>query len=219
MNPNHHPDSPTLLAFSAGALAEAFAAVVIAHLDVCAQCREQLALADRIGGHLLVQQEGAPLPDDAREQLRSRVLAQGKPLPPRRRPARAQVAAGELPRTLQPYFGQRYADLRWRMLGPGIHYVRAAHVDDGHLMLLRTAPGRSVPMHTHGGTELTLILQGAYRDAIGHFAPGDVADLDSEVEHQPVTVPGVPCICVAATDAPLRFSGWMARLLQPLFKL
>ena len=60
---------------------------------------------------------------------------------------------------------------------------------------------------------------GAYRDAIGHFAPGDVADLDSDVEHQPVTVPGVPCICVAATDAPLRFSGWMARMLQPLFKL
>ena len=74
-------------------------------------------------------------------------------------------------------------------------------------------------MHTHGGSELTLILRGAYRDAIGHFAPGDVADLDSEVEHQPVTVPGVPCICVAATDAPLRFSGWMARLLQPLVKL
>ncbi len=105
------------------------------------------------------------------------------------------------------------------MIGPGIHYVRADRVDDGHLMLLRTAPGRSVPMHTHGGSELTLILRGAYRDAIGHFAPGDVADLDSDVEHQPVTVPGVPCICVTATDAPLRFSGWMARMLQPLFKL
>ena len=39
------------------------------------------------------------------------------------------------------------------------------------------------------------------------------------MEHQPVTVPGAPCICVAATDAPLRFSGWMARMLQPLFKL
>ena len=219
MNPNHHPDSPTLLAFSAGALAEAFAAVVAAHLDVCAHCRGQLALADHIGGHLLVQQEGAPLRDDAREQLRARVLSQGSPLPPRRPAPRPAADAGDLPRTLQPYFGQRYADLRWRMLGPGIHYVRADRVDDGHLMLLRTAPGRSVPMHTHGGNELTLILQGAYRDAIGHFAPGDVADLDSDVEHQPVTVPGVPCICVAATDAPLRFSGWMARLLQPLFKL
>ena len=221
MTPNHHPDASTLLAFSAGALPQAFAAVVAAHLDVCQECRGQLALADRIGGHLLVQQEGAPLADDARECLRARVLAEGarpalRPMPP---PSPVPAADDALPRTLQPYFGRSYSELRWRMIGPGIHYVRADRVEDGHLMLLRTAPGRSVPMHTHGGSELTLILRGAYRDAIGHFAPGDVADLDSEVEHQPVTVPGVPCICVAATDAPLRFSGWMARLLQPLVKL
>jgi len=219
MTPNHHPDASTLLAFSAGTLPQAFATVVAAHLDVCVRCKSQLALADDIGGQLLVQQEGASLPDDARERLRARVLADGKPLPPPRPASRPPVSGGDLPPRLQPYFGQRYADLRWRMLGPGIHYVRADSVDDGHLMLLRTAPGRSVPMHSHGGSELTLILQGAYRDAIGQFAPGDVADLDSEVEHQPITVPGVPCICVAATDAPLVFSGWIPRLLQPLFKL
>ena len=219
MMPNHHPDPPTLLAFSAGALAEAFAAVTAAHLDVCGECRARLALADRVGGHLVESQDGAPLPEDARERLRARLLGEGPPPPPRPRAPRPDATDGELPRTLQPYFGRRYSDLRWRMIGPGIHYVRADRVDDGHLMLLRTAPGRSVPMHTHGGSELTLILRGAYRDAIGHFAPGDVADLDSDVEHQPVTVPGVPCICVAATDAPLRFSGWMARMLQPLFKL
>ncbi|PZQ21005.1 MAG: transcriptional regulator, partial [Stenotrophomonas acidaminiphila] len=46
-----------------------------------------------------------------------------------------------------------------------------------------------------------------------------VADLDSDVEHQPVTVPGTACICVSALDAPLRFPGWFARKLQPLFKL
>jgi len=62
-----------------------------------------------------------------------------------------------------------------------------------------------------------MILQGAYDDLLGHFGPGDVADLDGETEHQPVTSPGVACICVAATDAPLKFSGWFARTLQPLF--
>ena len=30
-------------------------------------------------------------------------------------------------------------------------------------------------------------------------------DLDSEIEHQPVTEPGEACICLAALDAPLRF--------------
>ena len=66
-------------------------------------------------------------------------------------------------------------------------------------------------------SELTQILRGAYDDSLGHFAPGDVADLDSDVEHQPVTTPGVACICVSALDAPLVFSGWFARKLQPLF--
>ena len=76
-----------------------------------------------------------------------------------------------------------------------------------------------MPVHSHGGTELTQILRGAYHDALGQFAPGDIADLDSGVEHQPVTVPGTACICVSALDAPLRFPGWLAQRLQPLFKL
>ena len=86
----------------------------------------------------------------------------------------------------------------------------------GDLMLLRIAPGSKLPLHSHRGNELTMILDGAYHDMLDHFGPGDVADLDGEIHHQPVTSPGVPCICVAATDAPLMFSGWVARTLQPL---
>jgi putative transcriptional regulator len=66
---------------------------------------------------------------------------------------------------------------------------------------------------------LTQILQGAYDDALGHFGPGDMADLDNETEHQPITSPGVPCICVAALNGPLQFRGWLARKLQPLVGL
>lgn len=74
-------------------------------------------------------------------------------------------------------------------------------------------------LHSHGANELTVVLRGAHDEMLGHFAPGDAADLDSDTGHPPVTSPGVPCICVAATDAPLRFSRWLARTLQPLFKL
>jgi putative transcriptional regulator len=87
------------------------------------------------------------------------------------------------------------------------------------LLLLRIAPGKSVPLHGHRGTELTQILRGAYDDVLGRFGPGDAADLDNETEHQPITAPGVPCICVAALDAPLRFRGWLAGKLQPLVGL
>ncbi|MBB1059580.1 ChrR family anti-sigma-E factor [Marilutibacter spongiae] len=221
MNPHHHLDAATLLGFSAGALPDAFSVVVAAHLEVCAHCRAQLGSADRIGGQLLRQQEGAPLASGAREALMARLDADPVQLdrPASPAPVRGRADEDLLPAALRPYFGERYSTLRWRMIGPGVHHIRSRDVDDSHLMLLRTSAGRSIPMHSHGGNELTMILRGAYDDALGHFGAGDVADLDCDVEHQPVTAPGVPCICVAATDAPLRFRGWIARTLQPLFGL
>lgn len=217
MKPHHHIDSSTLIGYSAGALPEAFRAVVSAHLSICRSCRDQLMDADNVGGQLVSLQEGASMSPGAREAMLRRL---NEPAGPARAvPDFHPHDPDRLPRPLWPYFGETYSDLRWRTIGPGVQHIRSRGVEDGHLMLLRIAPGRCVPMHTHGGNELTMILQGAYDDCLGHFAPGDVADLDSDVEHQPVTSPGVPCVCVAATDLPLRFSGWLARTLQPLFKL
>lgn len=218
MKPHHHLDAATLIGYSAGALPAAFSAVVSAHLSICRLCREQLLDADKVGGLLVQQQDAAPLSTSARNSMLARLSTEATGTPSLAAAA-MQHDPDRLPTPLWPYFGQTYSDLRWRTIAPGIHHIRAPNVSDSHLMLLRTAPGKSVPMHTHGGNELTMILRGAYDDSLGHFAPGDVADLDCDVEHQPVTSPGAPCICVAATDAPLRFSGWLARALQPLFKL
>lgn len=219
MKPHHHIDSSTLIGYSAGALPAAFNAVVAAHLSICGKCREKLLDADRIGGQLLAQQEGVPLPASSREAMLSRLAERAPPTDRAPAPLVRTHDPDRLPEPLWPHFGETYSGLRWRTIGPGVRHIRARNVEDSHLMLLSIAPGRSVPMHSHGGNELTMILQGAYDDSLGHFAPGDVADLDCDVEHQPVTSPGVPCICVAATDLPLRFSSWLARTLQPLFGL
>lgn len=219
MNPHHHLDSSTLIGYSAGSLPQAFRVVVSAHLSICACCRAQLLDADRVGGQLISQQEGAVMSSGARDMMLKRLAESPVSSPAQARATSRVHDPDQLPEPLWPYFGQTYSGLRWRTIGPGVHHIRSPEVSDGHLMLLRIAPGRSVPMHSHGGNELTMILQGAYDDSLGHFAPGDVADLDSDVEHQPVTSPGVSCVCVAATDLPLRFSGWLARTLQPLFKM
>lgn len=225
MNPSHHIDDATLMSYSAGALGTALSVVVASHLWLCSNCRGRLARADALGG-VLLQQLAPPAVDAvARERMLAALAAEPAPREPRRlHPLPGSIAAapadaGLLPSPLRPYFGERYEDLRWRRIGPGVQIIRAQAVDEGNLMLLRTAPGSSVPMHSHGGNELTLILQGAYDDVLGHFAPGDFADLDGSTTHQPVTSQGVPCICAAATDAPLRFDGWLARALQPLVGL
>ena len=218
MKPHRHLDDATVLSYSAGALPAALAVVASAHLERCATCRERLLDADRIGGALM-QQQRVDAPSDGQRAAMLAMLDE-TPMP---EPMAASVDLVEehdpdrLPSALQPWFGHSLRALRWRRVAPGVHRIQARGISGGDLMLLRIAPGSKLPLHSHGGNELTMILDGAYDDMLGHFGPGDVADLDGETQHQPVTSPGVPCICVAATDAPLKFSGWVARALQPLF--
>ena len=218
MKPNHHLDDATLVSYSAGALPTALAVVASAHLERCAECRQHLLEADQIGGVLMQQQRVDTPADGARAAMLA--LLDDEP------PAASVVVSSEvldernpdqLPSALHPWFGNSMRALRWRRVAPGVQRILASGISGGDLMLLRIAPGSKLPLHSHGGNELTMILDGAYDDVLGHFGPSDVADLDGETLHQPVTSPGVPCICVAATDAPLVFSGWFARTLQPLF--
>ena len=44
---------------------------------------------------------------------------------------------------------------------------------------------------------------------------GDVEIADEALDHTPVADAGAACICLAATDAPLRFRSFLPRLLQP----
>lgn len=222
MTPRHHLDEATLVSHAAGALSAAMAAVAATHLDVCRHCRERWEDAERIGGVLLSQQQVDTLSSDRHAALRSMMLEQLDAPPV---PSIAVSAEGEdddadhLPRTLRPWFGNSWRALRWRWMAPGIRIIRAAGTGPATLMLMKIAPSKGMPLHSHGGNELTQILQGGYDDAIGHFGQGDMADLDSSVVHQPITSHGLPCICVAALDAPLRFPGWLARKLQPLVGL
>ena len=108
---------------------------------------------------------------------------------------------------------------RWRMLGGGIRQQVISADKEGSLRLLYIPPGKAVPEHGHGGLELTLVLQGSFSDSAGRFKRGDVETAHAETDHQPVADQGQPCICLAATDAPLRFRSFLPRLLQPLFRI
>ena len=55
--------------------------------------------------------------------------------------------------------------------------------------------------------------------APGAFRAGDLEVADDGLEHTPRTLGGEPCLCLAATDAPLRFRSILPRLLQPIFRI
>ena len=81
--------------------------------------------------------------------------------------------------------------------------------------LLYIPAGSKVPDHGHRGLELTLVLAGSFYDEGAWFRRGDVEEADATVEHQPVAGPEEACICLAVTDAPLRFRSLIPRLAQP----
>jgi putative transcriptional regulator len=85
--------------------------------------------------------------------------------------------------------------------------------------LLYIQAGTRVPDHGHRGSEMTLVLQGAFSDADGRYARGDVEVADEAVEHTPVAEAGEDCICLAAAVGPLKFRGLLPRLAQPFLRI
>ena len=217
MTIRHHLSDDLLISYAAGSLAEGWSLAVATHLALCPACRKRLAVAEDIGGELL---EAAQLPveaDSSWEAVRRRSPS------PLRRSARyhARVPAARrddgLPEPLRSYLGGDFETLRWRPLGRGASQIRIRTADsETQVRLLRIPAGKPVPEHGHGGRELTLVLSGSFVDGTDLFARGDIEDADASLTHQPTATPAEDCICLAVTDAPLRFRSWFVRAIQPI---
>ncbi len=207
MKITHHLDDSTLMSCAAGSQPEALAAVVSSHLSVCPRCRAELKKHSLIGEALF-------------ESLRPEPVTRDAPVVAMRagEATLVETETVEMPLALKAALDGRFDDVPWRRAAPGIwqYPVPLSAGAKGDLRLIKVAPGTRLPEHGHGGTELTLVLDGAYSDEFGTYRKGDVADLGDDVEHRPVADPTLGCICLAASDAKPRFTGMFARLLQPL---
>jgi len=118
------------------------------------------------------------------------------------------------PGPLQDYVNGDVDSLKWRKVGGGVSQLVLETSKEATVRLLRIPAGTAVPDHGHRGTELTLVLQGAFTDAEDRFGTGDLEVANEDLHHTPVAEAGEDCICLAATDAPLRFSGLLPRIAQ-----
>ena len=207
----HHIPGTMLAAYAAGNLPPAYELVIAAHVSMCDACRAELGAHEAAGGALLETTEAAPVSD----KLKSRVL-DGLDAPDRD-PEPLCERSGIFPGPVMTALGGQPP--KWRSLGMGVRQSILSRDAGGSARLLYIPAGQAVPDHSHGGIELTLVLQGAFSDETGRFGIGDVEVADDTLEHTPVAEPGNPCVCLAATDAPLRFRALMPRLLQPIFRI
>ena len=177
----HHLDEATLLSYAAGTLGEALSVAAACHISMCSQCRSAVRQAEALGGEILDDLESTAV-SNAR---RAATLASLDDAPA----VRPVFVKSDMPAPLQRLLqGQGFSQLRWRKKAPGVsvYELSLSKGAKGSLKLLSIASGMTMLEHGHGGEELTLVLQGAFKDKTGRFARGDIADLDEETEHCPV---------------------------------
>lgn len=212
MTIRHHLSEDLLLDYAAGRLPEGWSLAVACHLAMCPSCRSQLALAEAAAGALLEELEPEAGPSDSWDRLKARLRdARPEPAHPKTRPASAV-----LPEPLRTYLGCDLDGIRWRNLGNAKQVLIRTGDSTTQARLLCIAAGKPVPEHSHGGRELTLVLKGSFHDEIDRFGPGDIEDADGSLTHQPIADEHEDCICLAITDAPLKFSSRLMRFLQPI---
>ncbi|PFG10062.1 ChrR family anti-sigma-E factor [Marinobacter sp. LV10MA510-1] len=207
----HHPESTSLMEFSAGTLSDPHALCIRLHLEKCALCRSRVDTLESLGAVMLEQQpltESSVPAASTFDAILARIDSETAPV---KSPQQRQDLIKKL-------LGCDINDLPWkRQLGD----VSMLDVTDRfpgqkeRVVLQKLSSGGKAPAHTHRGTETTIVLQGAFSDNNGIFNQWDFAVLDHNDNHRPVAVGHEDCITLSVLSAPLKLTGTFTRLLNP----
>lgn len=221
--PGNHVTDDLLAAYAAGTLSEAESLLVATHAALCPLCRAAINEFEAVGASLLDELTPVSMEAGSLDALLAR-LDDEAPLPEKvvRHPSSYSGASEKdivLPQPLRGYVGGDLEAVTWRPVIRGLEEAELpVSGPEFNVRLIRVAPGAAMPQHSHQGSELTLVLTGAYQDDSGRFARGDVQIADGEVDHQPVAEEGEACVCLIVTNAPIKLTGRLGRLLNPFIK-
>lgn len=216
MKITHHPSLEALADYAAGATAEAESLIIATHVALCPECREHVAHFEAVGGALVEEIEPQPLADAAMERMLQSIVLE-TPTEAESNRLRAAVKGG-VPEPLRSYLPADLADLPWHTVMRGLDEIELPTGGRERTRLLRIKAGATMPRHTHGGIEHTLVLSGGFTDQGRHYGRGDVAVADGTVDHTPVADDGEDCICLTVTSAPLKLTGKLTRFINPFIK-
>ncbi|MFB2762271.1 ChrR family anti-sigma-E factor [Marinobacter shengliensis] len=209
----HHPDSLSLMEYSAGNLTEPHALCIRLHLEQCPHCRSRVDTLNSLGAVMMEQQPKVTVSDSSFEQLMARIDSAPQDTPP-------VVQAPRLS-PLQKLLGQDINELPWKRQLGDVSVLDISEKFPGQgerVVLQKLVAGGKAPAHTHRGDETTIVLQGAFADQKGVFNQWDFVVLNEQDEHRPVAVGCEDCITLSVLSAPVKLTGTFTRMLNPFIR-
>ncbi len=212
---NFHPDLELLTEYAAGSLALAPAACVSIHVSQCQRCQRLAGQLTDLGASLFEALQPVPVGDDQLNAVLAK-LDDEKPLAY----SKTRESSSTTPALLQRLMRGDFSDLSWRNIGSTLRISHLKTGDPEHeFALYHIRAGGRIPEHTHHGTEMTLVLAGGFSDANGSYHKGDFLLRRPGDVHAPTALQSEDCICLAVLDAPLKFTDWKFRWMNPFLKL
>ena len=220
-----------LLDYATGALASPLEVLVETHISLNAASARQLRTLMQLGGILLEECEPVSLSEGALEAVMAEIdaldqkdeqdladaLAQQDNVVAFRPSAQTTTNIANLPRPLADYIPDLSCDKSWRRISKGLSQCRIQFNGSGvEANIYRIAPGTSIPVHSHEGTEVTLVLSGGFTDETGSFGPGDIAIQETGATHKPVADDDGECIVFAINEGNIRLANPIGRVLSYL---
>lgn len=213
----HHPSDELLNVFVNGDLPASLSAAIAIHNDMCPCCQEKIALITHAKASIVFHEEGK-INDNSEgelvdiDQMIASIVSDDRIAIPTLA-TNKEITMGDVTYTLPKAIEN--IDLGSSMQLGKLTRSRL-ELDEGaiHSSLLHIQAGGSVPVHTHKGYELTLLLSGEFSDEAGHYIPGDFIMLDASHTHEPVSENG--CLCFTVANGSLHFTQGINRLLNPI---
>jgi putative transcriptional regulator len=158
-------------------------------------------------------------PSKVSDELKTRLLGMLDSLPEDQPDEESREVDSRVPRCLRQFVERTYDGLDWKRVSADIHSVELCRDSNGaRVELLKIKPGGSATTHTHMGDEYTVILEGSFSDESGLYGQGDFLIRDENDQHTPVATQDRECICLAVTEGPIQFTGFLHRLLNPFIR-
>lgn len=205
-------DMDTLIfEYAAGSLSETRELLVSTYMNFCDTTCDKVKTYETIGGQIM-QDLCAPVAMSS-QSLHNVLGKLDHQIPSA--PVQLNTVSEPIPQVVLNKLQDKGKTLKWYPFYKGIKFCPIPTDDKNeNAVLLKVDAGVKTPHHEHHGTEITLILDGAYHDGEAQYTKGDLIVETEDTHHEPVADAQTGCICLVINEGPVKFTTGMARFMN-----